>query len=145
VFEESRLVDGHLVPQPNYRLKIIQELARRGHHVPWETYVKFSQKEFMKRPGNHYSQARYMLIYLQDRGLLRKWYDAYTAGFKEDSTGAEALVRVLGKSLPAAEKDWVEWLLKLPPFAGGVKETKGQEGNHAAASGDGAGGQDAER
>jgi hypothetical protein len=145
VFESSRVLDGHLVPQSNYRLKIIQELARRGQQVPWETYVKFSQKEFMKRPGNHYSQARYMLMYLLDRGLLKKWYDVYTAGFAQDATGARALEQVLGKSLVEAEKDWVEWVVKLPPFTGGQEQAKGQEGNHDTTSGERTGGPDAQK
>ncbi len=115
LFENYEVVDGHMRVLPNYRLRIIQNLARGNHHKPWETYVKFTQKEFMREPGNHYSQARYMFAYVHEKGLLKKWYEAYVAGYKDDPTGARALEAVFGKKLPDIEKDWVEWLLQLPP------------------------------
>lgn len=115
LFENYEVVDGHMRVLPNYRLKIIQNLARGNHHKPWETYVKFTQKEFMREPGNHYSQARYMFAYVHEKGLLKKWYEAYVAGYKDDPTGARALEAVFGKKLADIEKDWVEWLLRLPP------------------------------
>lgn len=127
LFENYRVENGRMVPLPNHRLKIIQNLARGGHHKPWETYVKFSQKEFMKEPGNHYSQARYMFIYVYEQGLLKKWYQAYVDGYAQDPTGGAALEKVFGKKLPEIEKDWVEWLLKLPPAD--AESAKPPEGN----------------
>jgi hypothetical protein len=114
LYEEYRIADGHLIPLPNYRLKIIQNLVKNGHHKPWTIYVKFSQKEFMREPGNHYSQARYMFVYLHEKGLLKKWYDAYVKGCTTDPAGAQAFEQVFGKKLAEIEKDWVEWLVKLP-------------------------------
>jgi hypothetical protein len=116
LFEDSHIIDEHAQPQPNYRLKIIQNLVRGGHHVPFETYVTWDQKAFMKAPGNHYSQARYMLFYLHQKNLLKRWYDAYVASFAKDATGAEALRTVCGKPLAEIEKEWAAWILSLPPW-----------------------------
>jgi hypothetical protein len=115
MYESSRIEEGLAVPLPNYRLKIIQNLVRGGHHKPWAAYVKFTQREFMREPGNHYSQARYMLMYVREAGTLRAWYDSYVAGFAEDPTGGKALEQAFGKPLAEIEKDWVRWLLALPP------------------------------
>jgi S1-C subfamily serine protease len=46
--------------------------------------------------------------------VLKKWYDAFCAGYAEDATGAVALEKILGKTLPEIEADWVAWIGKLP-------------------------------
>jgi hypothetical protein len=112
--ESCEIIEGHLMPKPNYRLKIIRRLVEGKHHVPWDTYVTWTQKQFMKAPGNHYSQAQSMMIYLHASGNLRPWYDAYVAGFDKDPTGAAAFENVFGKSLTEIEKDWSAWVLKQP-------------------------------
>ena len=115
LFENSEVVAGHAVPRPDYRFKIIRRLAEGNHHVPWPTYVTWSQKQFMKAPGNHYSQAQSMMAYLYATGNLKKWYDIYVAGFAQDPTGAAAFEKVFAKPLPEIETDWRDWLLKQPP------------------------------
>ena len=112
--ESSDIIDGHLIPKPNYRLKIIKRLVEGKHHVAWDTYVTWNQKQFMKAPGNHYSQAQSMMTYLHATGNLKKWYDIYVAGFEKDPTGAAAFEKVFAKSLPEIEKDWTEWVMKQP-------------------------------
>lgn len=108
--ENSRVVDGRMEPRPNYRLKIIKRLVDGNHHVPWATYVTWNQKQFMKAPGNHYSQAQSMMSYLHAKGKLKEWYDAYVAGFAQDATGAAAFEKTFGKPLAEIEKDWVAWV-----------------------------------
>jgi len=110
-YEEGE--EGRLRILPNHRQRIIQNLVQRGAHKPWPTYVQFTQREFMREPGNHYSQGRYMFAYLYEMGLLKSWYDAYVEGYAEDPTGGAALEKVFGKALPEIEKDWVAWLLRL--------------------------------
>jgi len=114
LFENSELSAGHAVPQPDYRFKIIRRLVEGKHHVAWSTFVTWNQKQFMKAPGNHYSQAQSMMYYLHATGNLKKWYDIYVAGFAQDASGSAALEQVFAKSLPEIEKDWTEWLLKQP-------------------------------
>ena len=108
--ESSEVVDGHMIPRPNYRLKIIKRQVERGHHVPWPIYVTWNQRQFMKAPGNHYSQAQSMMFFLHHSGRLKQWYDAYVTGFAKDPTGAFAFEKVFAKSLPEIEKDWVAWV-----------------------------------
>jgi hypothetical protein len=110
--ENAEVIDGHMVPRPDYRLKIIKRLVEGKHHVPWDTYVTWTQKQFMKAPGNHYSQAQSMMTYLHATGKLRPWYDAYVAGFSQDPTGAAAFEKVFAKPLAEVETDWVAWVLK---------------------------------
>jgi hypothetical protein len=112
--ETTELVNGELVPLPNHRTKIIVNLAKGGKTVPWATYVTWDQRAFMKAPGNHYSQARYMFIYLQSTGNLSKWYKAYIENFAADRTGALAFEKVFAKPLAEIEQDWLKWLVQQP-------------------------------
>ncbi len=121
LFETSKLIDGHLVPQPNRRLNQLQHLVRRKRTIDWEKFFGFDQKQFMQaqyKSGISYSQARYVLMYLYDQGLLKKWYDAYTEGFDEDPTGAQAMEKVFGKDLGKIEAQWRTWVVKqkAPPL-----------------------------
>lgn len=109
--ENAEVIDGHMAPRPDYRFKIIKRLVEGKHHVHWDTYVTWTQKQFMKAPGNHYSQAQSMMTYLHATGKLKPWYDAYVAGFAQDPTGAAAFEKVFAKPLAEVETDWVAWVL----------------------------------
>ena len=50
-----------------------------------------------------------------DKGLLKKWYDAYLAGYDDDRSGAKAMEKVLGKKLGDIEADWKKWVAALKP------------------------------
>ena len=88
------------------------DLAKAGKTVPWAEYLTWDQRAFMKAPGNHYSQARYMFIYLHSAGKLSAWYKTYVENFATDRTGALAFEKVFGKPLADIENDWLAWLAK---------------------------------
>jgi hypothetical protein len=61
-----------------------------------------------------YAQARYLCLYLQENGLLHRYYDQFRAGAAADPTGYKTLVRVLGSpDMTRFEKDWQAWALAL--------------------------------
>jgi len=115
LFESSKVVAGRAVPQPNRRLIILRRIVQRGRHIPFKDFVRFSHAKFMGSAATAYCQSRYMLAYLHRKGVLKKWYDAYTEGYGDDRTGAEAMEKVLGKKLREIEKDWKAWVLTLEP------------------------------
>ncbi|MHC4474955.1 MAG: hypothetical protein ACYTEL_04880 [Planctomycetota bacterium] len=64
--------------------------------------------------GNNYAQARYLCYYLQEKGLLVKFYQQFYANRKKDPTGFETLKKVLGIiDMGAFQKQWEEFVLKL--------------------------------
>jgi len=113
LFESSRMVDGAAEPLPNHRVNLIKHIVGRKATVPWPEFFKMSHKEFMEKSSTTYPQGRYIFMYLYARGLLKKWYDAYTTGYETDDTGARAIEKVTGKSLKQVESDWLEWVAKL--------------------------------
>ncbi|MFP4105594.1 MAG: TPR end-of-group domain-containing protein [Phycisphaerae bacterium] len=102
---------GQLLPTVNRRLNILQQLVKRKKTIPFDKFMKNSHGDFMKRAAIAYPQTRYIMMYLYEKGLLKDWYDAYTAGWDEDETGIKALEKVLDKDLKAIENDWKKWVL----------------------------------
>jgi len=68
-------------------------------------------------PGTNYAQARYLCYYLQQRGLLRKYYHAFRENADTDPTGYKTLKSVLGIENEAGmqkfQKQWEDWILTL--------------------------------
>jgi hypothetical protein len=64
--------------------------------------------------GVNYAQARYLCYYLQEKGLLVKFYKDFVANQKSDPTGYKTLQNVLGESdMTAFQKAWEKFVLKL--------------------------------
>jgi hypothetical protein len=115
LFESSEIRDGNAVPVHSERLYILQRLIERKATVGLAELFKLSHSQFMNRAMATYPESRYVLMYLYEKGLLRKWYAQYTATYDADRTGAAALEEVLGKKLPQIEADWIEWVQSLTP------------------------------
>lgn len=113
-YETSKLVDGHLVPVPNNRLAVLQAYAARNQTIPWRKFVKYEQPQYMKECNICYPQSRYMLVYLYDKGLFKKWYDTYTSTYDQDPTGVKAWETVFGKKFEDIEQDWLKWVAQQP-------------------------------
>ena len=91
LFESSRIVAGHAVPEPNRRLNSLQRLLRRKAQIPLSELIRISHAKFMQNPTASYSEVRYFMMYLHSKGMLRKWYDTYVELYDEDRTGRVAV------------------------------------------------------
>ncbi len=111
LLEYAKVVNGHLAPRHNHQLRNLKEDLIQRKNVPWEQMIKFERRQFH---SSHYAQARYMLFYLFEKGLLKAWYDAYCAGFAGDPTGGAALEQAFGKKLADIDKEWLAWVQQLP-------------------------------
>ncbi len=115
LFETSAVIDGRAVPQPNRRLNLLQHLLRKRREIPLDELLAYSHRKFMRNSMTAYAQSRYLMMYLHRRGLLKRWYDAYTAGYEEDPNGGKALEAVLDQPLDEAQRDWRNWVLAQRP------------------------------
>ena len=116
---ESSIVHGRRVrPEVNHRLTLLQWVLARDATIPWRRFLACTQDEFLSTPAICYPQCRYMMMYLYEKGLLKKWYDTYTAGYSRDRTGLAAMEKVFGKRLERIEADWKRWVaaLEAPPI-----------------------------
>lgn len=133
LFETARREDGKLIPLPSARLSVIQQAVKADRSIPWSVFTKLSQPQFMAGANLAYSQARCMVFYLHEKGLLKAFYDEYTkaASYAGDKSAMEAFEVATGKSAAAVERDWKEWVLTLQipaiPFLGVGSEEKDQK------------------
>jgi S1-C subfamily serine protease len=95
--------------------------------------MKLDHKAFMRTAPVAYAQARYMLLYMFEKGLLKRFYDAYTENenYGDDKSALRTVEVVFGKPIAEVERDWRKWALaqKVPrvPFVGvRTKEADGK-------------------
>ena len=64
--------------------------------------------------GTNYAQARYLCYYLQEQGLLRKFYHSFRANCTTDPTGFDTLQKTLARQdMGKFKQDWEAYVLKL--------------------------------
>lgn len=115
LFEQSAERDGHIVGLTNWRLAGLQRTIEAGSLQSFKTLTHLGDNEFYgDDSGTNYAQARYLLYYLQQRGLLRDFYKAFLAAREKDPSGYQTLVKTLGeKDMDAFQKRWEAWVGKL--------------------------------
>lgn len=115
LYEQSGEVNGHIHGYPNWRLPGLQKAIRAGQVPEFKTLMGLSAHEFYDEDkGTNYSQARYLCYYLQQRGLLIKFYREFHAHQKQDPTGYQSLQKILGtRDLRAFKVTWGKYVLDL--------------------------------
>jgi hypothetical protein len=99
LFEQSAEVDGHIVGRTNWRLSGLQKAITAGRLQSFEKLLSLDAAAFYgDDSGVNYAQARYLLYYLQDKGVLREFYKAFRAARATDRTGFATLVTTLGET-----------------------------------------------
>lgn len=113
LFEQSGERDGRIVGFPNWRLPGLKDAIRAGR-LPSFRALTAADSDAFYGGATSYAQARYLLYYLQEKGLLRELYRRFRADRKGDPTGYRTLVAVLGeKDMGAFQRRWEQWVLGL--------------------------------
>jgi hypothetical protein len=116
LFEQTGERDGHIVGATNWRLAGLQAALADGSVPTFEELTHLGDNAFYgKGSGTHYAQARYLLYYLQEKGLLRDFYRKARAARATDPSGYQTLVEVLG------EKDMVAFQIRWAAFVRGLE------------------------
>jgi hypothetical protein len=115
LFEQCGERDGHIVGYTNWRLPGLQKAIREGRARPFKELTALSAGDFYsKETGTNYAQARYLCYYLQERGLLARYYREFLTNHAADPTGFDTLKRVLGiEDVNAFQKEWEKFILGL--------------------------------
>jgi hypothetical protein len=118
LYEQTSEKDGHIWGLINWRYAGLEKAIRDGKLLSFEKLTGLNTKEFYGGDAYnaHYAQARYLCFYLQEKGLLRKYYREFVANVKTDPTGYNTLQRVLEeKDMAAFQKRWEKFILDLHP------------------------------
>lgn len=115
LYECCRLEENRLVGMMNWRFPRLKKAVDEGGVVPLEKLVATTRRRFYGAGRDlHYAEARYFCMYLQEKGLLERFYKTFRDRRKEDPTGAKFLEELLGKDLDAVQSDWLAWVRSLP-------------------------------
>ncbi len=115
LYEQSGEEDGQIHGYTNWRLPGLQTAIRKKGILSFKKLCSTTSNEFYEKDkGSNYAQARYLCYYLQQQGLLQKYYRRFFANRDDDPTGYETLQEVLGvEDMPKFQKEWEAYVLKL--------------------------------
>ena len=115
LYEQCAAKDGRICGLTNWRLDGLQRAIKAGKLPSFESLAGTTTRQFYNEDrGSNYAQARYLCYYLQEKGLLQKYYRAFTQNAARDPTGYATLKLVLGETdLADFQKRWEAWVLKL--------------------------------
>ena len=115
LYEQSNSRDGKIVGMTNWRLAGLQRAIAKDSVPSFKELCSTTRHEFYnKDKGTNYSQARYLCYYLQERGLLRKFYHAFHKNAPKDPTGYQTLQAVLEvDDMSKFKQEWQVYVSKL--------------------------------
>jgi hypothetical protein len=115
LYEQCGEQNGHIYGFVNWRLPGLQK-AIKADQVPSFAVLTAKDRDtfYGDTSGVNYAQSRYLCHYLQEKGLLVKFYKQFVARQKGDPTGFQTLKAVLGESdMDRFKKKWEKYVLAL--------------------------------
>jgi hypothetical protein len=116
LYEQCGEENGHIHGYTNWRLPGLQSAIIKTNSVPsFKTLTAMSAHSFYSDDrGTNYAQARYLCYYLQQKGLLVKFYKEFHHAQKVDPSGYATLQKVLGEAdMDLFKKKWEKFVLGL--------------------------------
>ncbi len=115
LYEQSGTVNGHIYGYTNWRLAGLQRGIEKKIVPTFKALTAMSDATFYNEDtGTNYAQARYLCYYLQEKGLLRRFYKEFVANQKTDPTGYKTLQNVLGTTnMIAFQRKWETFVMGL--------------------------------
>jgi tetratricopeptide (TPR) repeat protein len=114
LYESAEIDESQLIAHDNTRLKYVRGAAKSGTLPSLNQLVRMNREDFNARPNLTYGEASYLLRYLQEAGQLKSFYDAYTAAFGTDASGAIALAQSTQLTLSDLQKTFEKWIEDRP-------------------------------
>jgi Peptidase_C39 like family len=119
LYEQCGEAGGRIRGATNWRLAGLQKAIRADRVPSFEQLCGTTGGAFYTAdPGTNYAQARYLCYYLQEQGLLKKFYHAFQANRRDDPTGYKTLQKTLARDAAAIDMDefkdaWQDYVMKL--------------------------------
>lgn len=114
LYERCSIDNDEIMGYVNWRLPALQEAIQNNKLQSLEKLMKTSEDEFYGDNSDvNYSQARYLCMYLQEKGLLKKFYKEFRNTYSNDPTGITQIENITGIKLNTLEKDYVNWVKGL--------------------------------
>lgn len=114
LYERCSLNNKTILGYVNWRLPALQDALADKSYTSIEKLMKTNWEEFYGDGSDvNYSQARYLCMYLQEQGLLKKYYKHFRDTYKDDNTGITQMEKITGKSISELDAEYVAWVKTL--------------------------------
>lgn len=114
LYERCSLNNGSILGYVNWRLPDLQEAIHENSYTNLDKLVATNEDEFYgNRSGFNYAQARYLCMYMQEKGVLKNFYKTFRDNYAEDNTGKKFLEKIFSKSLEEIDLNYVSWVKSL--------------------------------
>lgn len=115
LYERSSYPRGRIQGLSNWRLKVLKASIRAKTAPSLKEMMTTSNEEFYGvSKALHYAQARYLMYYLQSKGLLADYYSEFSKNVVADPSGVNTLVRLTGAgSIDDLEVSWLAFIDSL--------------------------------
>jgi hypothetical protein len=114
LYEQSTINGDTIRGLPNWRLPALQKAIEMKTLRTLSEMIEDKNFRAEQLVSINYAQARYLMFYLQEKGLLKRYYTEFRDHADKDPTGIESLKKTIGpQSLDDFEKDWRGWVMTL--------------------------------
>lgn len=115
LYECSTNRNGQIWGLTNWRLGGLKRAIRNKSLPSFKEIMAMDAWTFYgEGSGDYYAASRYLLQYLQEKGLLQAYYRAFHTARTVDPTGYQTLLSLLNVDDEAAfQKKWERWVLQL--------------------------------
>lgn len=115
LYEQSQFTsDGGIRGLKNWRLPDLQKAIHDNKLRPLTELMADNDFYNEDRAGLNYAQARYVLMYLQEKGTLQTFYKSLRENIKDDPSGAKTFeAHIKPQSLADFETQWRDWVTHL--------------------------------
>ncbi|MBE2218979.1 MAG: hypothetical protein IAE90_12285 [Ignavibacteria bacterium] len=109
--EKSTFKEGKLVGEFSFRIIPLRRAIENNTYTSIEQMMKTDDEElYSRRSSFYYAQSRYLLMYLQEKGLLETYYKTFRDTYAEDETGISQLETLLDKPIGSINEDCLEYI-----------------------------------
>lgn len=115
LYEQCGDDDEHIHGFTNWRLPGLQRAIRSKAVPSFKDLTAMDTNAFYNEDkGVNYAQARYLCYYLQQKGVLVKFYREFHARQKQDANGYQTLQKILAETnMDAFKVKWEKYVLGL--------------------------------
>lgn len=114
LYERCSFIEGNITGYINWRLPGLQKAINNKTYTSLIKLVNSTDDEFYgENSGFNYAQARYLCYYLQENGLLKKFYKTFRDRYEEDNTGKKFLEEILDTGLITFDSAFKKFVLSL--------------------------------
>ena len=114
LFEQCSTAGGKIRGLVNWRLPLLQRAIGDKSVLTWKKLCEYTGRDFYgDGSGLRYAEARYLCMWLQEKGLLEGFYEKFRGAQEKDASGYETLAGLFDKPIEEVEAEWREWVAGL--------------------------------